>query len=159
MGTSRKRLLSMYIYMFSRWISIEKQRYHIDFWFRGRCSVLPKMRVVSSIVSDVQIIPFRFTSSSICMVDMPRSSVPTGSNAALFITDNESSQNKWLGWLLFIGKVFINILWHKRHEARLAISCFLFYETSRPCISAAKGCEKFRKKEWGSLKVSARLAY
>jgi hypothetical protein len=48
------------------------------------------------------------------MVDMPRSSVPTGSNAALLITDNESSQNKWLGWLHFTRKQCIqikNYLW------------------------------------------------
>jgi hypothetical protein len=33
--------------------------------------------------------------------------------------DNESSQNKWQGWLFFTGKVFINMLWHKSHEAHL----------------------------------------
>jgi hypothetical protein len=42
------------MYMLSRrWISIETQMHRIDFW----CSVLLIMRVVSSIVCDVQIIP------------------------------------------------------------------------------------------------------
>jgi hypothetical protein len=58
MGTSRKRLLSMYIYM-SRWISIEAQRYHIDFWLLWRVfSIADNEGGLLSIVSDVQIIRF-----------------------------------------------------------------------------------------------------
>jgi hypothetical protein len=114
---------SMYIYMLSRWISIETQRYHIGFWFRGRVFSIADNEGAGllSIVSDVQIIPFLIHVGVLCMVDKPRSSVPTGSNAALLIADNESSQNKWLGWLLFTRKKFYD----RSHEVHPTISCFV----------------------------------
>jgi hypothetical protein len=65
----------------------------------------------------------------------------------------------WTGLIAFHWKSFYKYFMNKSHEAHLTISCFFFLCNTRALYICRQGCEKVLKKEWGSLKVSARLAY
>jgi hypothetical protein len=160
MGTSRKCFLSMYIYLLSRWISIETQRYHIlDFWFRDRVFSRPiaDMKVVFSI-SDGQDHSLFYPRRPLHILWICPGPLLQRDPKLLHLQTNESSQNNEMNgliafhWISVYQYFMTKKPWSPPHHC-----CCLFYETPGPCISAAKGCE-VRKKEWGSLKVSARLA-
>jgi hypothetical protein len=156
MGTSTKRLLS--IYMLSRWISIETQRYHIDFWFRWR---------VFSIADNEGGLLSKWCPNH-SFLD-PRRPLYGGYAQVLctnginccFINYRQRIQSEQMTVLIaFHWKSFCKYFMNKSHEAHLTISCFFFYETPGPCIYLLPrvACEKVRKKEWGFLKVSAGLS-
>jgi hypothetical protein len=150
--------------MLSRWISIETQRYHIDFWFRGR--------VFSIADNEGGGLLYSKWCPSHSFLD-PRRPLSCGYAQVLctngvqccFIDYRQRIQSEQMtGLIAFHWKSFYKYFmtqkpWNSPHHYIVAVS--FFYETPGPYIhvSATKDCEKVRKKEWGSLKVSARLAY